>query len=418
MYCEAQISRKIWSGTDFRTWKINVAATVTVLLIIAPAQAADTPHAFFTTSGILEVKDPDTYDTSYDVSFDASCSYGSVTYTYPNLDDPQGECSADVNMWYSWDFGDGEKLFGYGADAADVILPTHKYSRQDNYVVTLTVSTYDGEKEIISNTVTSYVSVNIPANETVGGIDGNPLIVNNGPFYGVPGEEIVFDATGTSDDNGVLVGWNYGDGCSQKQDYFLIGDTTNPKTEYIVYDGDGKVQTKSRRVFDPGQFAYIYEYYNEVIAGTNCKSSGFYTTHRYSKAGKYDVLLSVYERRPDLDLDSFYPVWVLWTDVVTAIVNSKPVAKAKIQSVAAINENVAFVGEESVDSDEQSLSYYWDFGDGTSSTENNPSHAYTEPGVYVVRFSVNDGIESSSEIVREINVHSYAWLIPIMSLLL
>lgn len=35
--------------------------------------------------------------------------------------------------------------------------------------------------------------------------------------------------------------------------------------------------------------------------------------------------------------------------------------------------------------------YTWDFGDGTSSTQANPVHAYTAPGTYDVKLSVNDG---------------------------
>ncbi len=32
-------------------------------------------------------------------------------------------------------------------------------------------------------------------------------------------------------------------------------------------------------------------------------------------------------------------------------------------------------------------SWSWDFGDGGSSTEQNPSHTYTTPGVYSVRLT-------------------------------
>lgn len=38
----------------------------------------------------------------------------------------------------------------------------------------------------------------------------------------------------------------------------------------------------------------------------------------------------------------------------------------------------------------------WDFGDGTTSNEQNPTHQYSEPGHYVVILTVEEGSESSS----------------------
>ena len=43
------------------------------------------------------------------------------------------------------------------------------------------------------------------------------------------------------------------------------------------------------------------------------------------------------------------------------------------------------------------LSWHWDFGDGTTSTEASPSHTYSEPGSYAVTVSVSDGVESATE---------------------
>ncbi len=38
------------------------------------------------------------------------------------------------------------------------------------------------------------------------------------------------------------------------------------------------------------------------------------------------------------------------------------------------------------------LSYVWDFGDGTGSTQTNPKHVYTVPGTYAVRLIATDGV--------------------------
>jgi len=41
-------------------------------------------------------------------------------------------------------------------------------------------------------------------------------------------------------------------------------------------------------------------------------------------------------------------------------------------------------------------SWHWDFGDGTSSTEQNPSHTYTQPGIYPVRLKVTNPFGSDA----------------------
>jgi hypothetical protein len=48
------------------------------------------------------------------------------------------------------------------------------------------------------------------------------------------------------------------------------------------------------------------------------------------------------------------------------------------------------------DPDGDALSYSWDFGDGNSSDQQNPTHTYTEPGTYEAELTVSDGELSAS----------------------
>jgi glucose/arabinose dehydrogenase/PKD repeat protein len=78
-----------------------------------------------------------------------------------------------------------------------------------------------------------------------------------------------------------------------------------------------------------------------------------------------------------------------------------PVAKAgadKDSGPAPLE--VAFSSEGSQDPDGDELTYRWDFGDGTTAAEANPTHTYTEPGEYTVRLTVADpsGRSSSSNL--------------------
>ncbi|WDN90782.1 hypothetical protein BuS5_03753 [Desulfosarcina sp. BuS5] len=43
------------------------------------------------------------------------------------------------------------------------------------------------------------------------------------------------------------------------------------------------------------------------------------------------------------------------------------------------------------------MSYLWNFGDGTTSSEQNPSHVYTAPDTYNVTLTVTDNEGASGE---------------------
>ncbi len=68
-------------------------------------------------------------------------------------------------------------------------------------------------------------------------------------------------------------------------------------------------------------------------------------------------------------------------------------------------DNEVFVGEE-VQFTDQSLyptSWFWDFGDGGQSLEQNPVHTYTEPGTYTITLVVNNDV-NSDQVSFEITV--------------
>ena len=54
------------------------------------------------------------------------------------------------------------------------------------------------------------------------------------------------------------------------------------------------------------------------------------------------------------------------------------------------NQSVEFNVSEIKGFDDENLSYYWDFGDGTNGTGKQPSHTYTLPGTYIVVLKIYD----------------------------
>jgi glucose/arabinose dehydrogenase/PKD repeat protein len=59
---------------------------------------------------------------------------------------------------------------------------------------------------------------------------------------------------------------------------------------------------------------------------------------------------------------------------------------------------VSFSSAGSADPEGRPITYLWDFGDGTTSTQANPSHTYTQSGSYTVRLTTSDGtLQSASD---------------------
>ena len=71
--------------------------------------------------------------------------------------------------------------------------------------------------------------------------------------------------------------------------------------------------------------------------------------------------------------------------------NSPPVADAGGPYLGTENIPMTFDGSSSSDSDGDSLTYMWDFGDGSSGAGVNPTHTYTAGGIYDITLVVNDG---------------------------
>lgn len=60
--------------------------------------------------------------------------------------------------------------------------------------------------------------------------------------------------------------------------------------------------------------------------------------------------------------------------------------------------------DESTDPDGQIVDWLWEFGDGETSSDPNPTHAYAEPGSYPVTLTVSDDSELSTAITKAVVV--------------
>ena len=77
--------------------------------------------------------------------------------------------------------------------------------------------------------------------------------------------------------------------------------------------------------------------------------------------------------------------------------NQEPTAKTSADEVTGTEPlTVQFSSAGSSDPEGNTLSYFWDFGDGTTSTEAHPTKLYPKRGHYAVKLSVSDGTHTAS----------------------
>ena len=109
----------------------------------------------------------------------------------------------------------------------------------------------------------------------------------------------------------------------------------------------------------------------------------------YSSIGKFDITIYM-ESGSCKD-----------TLVLTEFIDTDATAKFSVsQPSVCVGSAIGFMDESVV----EASSVFWDFGDGTTSTESNPSHIFAEPGCYTITLSRIAGECSDTEILNCIEV--------------
>jgi PKD repeat protein len=124
-------------------------------------------------------------------------------------------------------------------------------------------------------------------------------------------------------------------------------------------------------------------------------------THTFDTSGKtYAVSLTVTDNNGATSVE---------TISITTSSNELPTITAGASPLTGYNTlKVYFTGLGS-DSDGTITSYLWNFGDGSTSTEQNPSHTYTSVGTYSATFTVtdNNGGTASKTITITVSLKIY-----------
>lgn len=133
---------------------------------------------------------------------------------------------------------------------------------------------------------------------------------------------------------------------------------------------------------DSDQLTYNWDF------GDGNTGTGVTPTHIYTASGIYNITLTVNDGFND-------SASVIAT---VTVINTAPIADADGTADGYNvfrNQNLTFI-DTSYDPDGDTLSYSWNFGDGTTSTNYQPTHSYASSGVYNVTLVVNDGEKESA----------------------
>jgi PKD repeat protein len=107
-------------------------------------------------------------------------------------------------------------------------------------------------------------------------------------------------------------------------------------------------------------------------------------SHVYAKKGDFSATLTVLNKAGNSTTKT--NIGVLQT----------PVAGLTAENVALVGESIQFTSKSSGDI----TSYSWDFGDGGTSTEQDPSHAYNSPVSFTVSLKVSNQLSDDTKIMQ------------------
>ena len=266
-----------------------------------------------------------------------------------------------------------------------------------------------------------------------GMINISPVAVAGDDKIATPDENILFDASASSDADGRIIkyNWDFGDGnfdsgvrvrhSYKKPGKYLVqlkvedNFSESPcrfseATLNVIVNDKPIAVTKTELIGATDETitfsaAGTKDNDGEIIEykwdfGNLGTKFGETVTHSFSNPGTYKIKFTAKDNSvAKNNTDS--------KDIVVKI-NFPPVSRPGNDRVVAIGENVLFDGSKSFDKDENIIRYEWNFGDGQTAEGSTVYHSYSKSGTYRVTLTVTDNSttltkSSSAEIIVIVN---------------
>ena len=309
--------------------------------------------------------------------------------------------SIGADEW-SWDFGDG--------NTSTVQNPTHTYAAPGIYTVSLTVKNHTTGCDY-----TKTIPIQL-ALEHAAFTESARIICRNTP--------VDFEAQSFRNQDVAAYNWDYGDGSTGtgKKSSHIYTTAGTYTVRLIITDvlgcRDTLIKPLHIRVDGPtagfnipaaGTCSMAPALFNDMSTtdGTHAISTWTWNfgdgntvvftappfIHQYNTAGVYDIRLKVTDSQGCVD--SIFRQ--------AAIMISKPVAAfTTADTVSCPGKPVTFSNASSG----PSITYQWNFGDATTSTDKDPVHQYNNDGVYAVKLVVVDQYGCSDTLVKTVTIAS------------
>ncbi|MGB5888735.1 MAG: PKD domain-containing protein, partial [Thermoanaerobaculia bacterium] len=311
-----------------------------------------------------------------------------VVFDGSSSSDPDGD-----TLTYGWSFGDG----GQGAGSG----PSHIYLGAGTYNATLTVDDGRGASD------TATVTITVSGLPPTGGSD-----LANGDFegavqadgvgdgwtsYSTEGYEPTYDVVSDDVHGGTGAQW-----------ILSLQPTTSDRFAgvYQVIDASPGVEFTVRawsKTWFPGGNSWDHIALLGIDrAGGTDHTSGAVEWFEFNSVKNTWHLLELETTATGSAITVFLESWRKWAaggysdtwfDDVEVIAGDNQAPVASISAVPVVGNaplNVNFNGSASSDPNGDSLSFAWNFGDGTQASGSAVSHTYPSPGTYTASLTVSD----------------------------
>jgi PKD repeat protein len=366
-----------------KNYGVYAALTVLLLALLIPgAFASSSSQSGYITVGLAPVAD-----------FDALYAYNTVPATVAFRDHSTGS----TPLIYLWQFGDGATSTGQN--------PSHIYIRKGLYTVRLTVTNAYGSS---SETKENYIAIGLPPKAD---FSGKPTVGNT---------PLAVEFTDRSTGYPTSWIWNFGDGKGSAEQspvhtYWSSGEYTVTLTsanEYGTSDASKAYfihvipALKSRFVADPKEGkAPLVVKFTDISTGNpeswiwnfgdGSTSTQPNPVHTYSSPGAFHVNLTVTR---GLNKDSTSQ---------TIITGGVPATDFVADTTTVSVSTPVHFTDKTLNSP---TSWSWDFGDGVTATDQNPTHAYLVKGMYTVILTTTNN--NGKDTQRKVN-YITAGVVPI-----
>lgn len=322
---------------------------------------------------------------------------------------------------YQWSFGDGTN------ESTNVPFVDHTYAQDGIYQTTVTIITVDS----CVSTASLLVDINDCLSGNIGYCEAEfysmPDMANYMNYY-------FFDISSTNLGQIMSWDWDLGDGTTstdqnpmhtyqQTGDYLVCltitiasmnGFCVNSYCDTLTVTGNGTMPCQADFIayhdtlISPNNSPYSYHFLDLSMGaatgwhwdfGDGATANTQSPTHIYTSLGTYQVCLSIWDNNmcQSLFCDSIN------VDTTNMLVTPQ-FSYANIGNNTVLFNNTTTISGNLLRTQTTNLFYLWDFGDGTTSTMENPIHTYLDNGDYSVCLTAIEETTLSGDFVCEPNI--------------